>query len=354
MINQKKLKDKINSNENKECRICYSEDVKEHNYDHPIFSGKKKEWKNYYCSECSALSHYLFDQKSQDYINDYRIPPGYDIETKPPIDPWSQVTFDRGVQIATLLKKLDYSLIGKTIDIGGYNGFLSLALKKRFDTEITVADFDKNGLTIASAFGLNVLDLSVEEINYTDFDNYLLVHVLEHLERPSEMIKKITDSMTENSILYIEVPNIYGFPFKDPAHLTSFSMQALLLLIFKSGLEVIRSDFISTPNSSFKFGYFYQNKQETIYLLCKKTKKVSKEKFKNVPIDEFTKNLDRSFNKIGLVTMAPRLLRESAKYFILFVIVMISSIFSFSKIRILMVYMKQNYDFRHSKWKKNE
>ena len=318
----------IEKSDIKVCRACGNFDVSAFDYDHILFRAKGKAWTNYYCAQCCAISHYRSDKQYQDYVDSYRLPPQYDVTAKPPLDPWCQVTFDRGLQLNVLLKDTKCSMTGETVDIGGYNGFLSLALLQEHDTNITVADFDQNGLRIAKAFGLNVVNLQETEIDFQSFNNYLLVHVLEHLENPSEMIRNISNAMGEDSLLYIEVPNIHGFPFEDPAHLTSFSMQALHRLASRQQLEIIRSGYTSSPDSALKYDYFYKNPAEVIYLLCRKSGAIVDDMHATIEADELVRKLNTSFTKIALKDMAPRVFKEAIRYLRLSAIFFFASLIS--------------------------
>jgi 2-polyprenyl-3-methyl-5-hydroxy-6-metoxy-1,4-benzoquinol methylase len=66
-------------------------------------------------------------------------------------------------------------------------------------------------LSVAKSNGINVRKGSIEQIKSNEkFDLIILSHVLEHLLNPSVFLKKIKSILSDNGILYIEVPSLEG------------------------------------------------------------------------------------------------------------------------------------------------
>jgi 2-polyprenyl-3-methyl-5-hydroxy-6-metoxy-1,4-benzoquinol methylase len=78
------------------------------------------------------------------------------------------------------------------------------------------------------------------------YDFVLLVHVLEHLPRPTEALKRIHDLLRPGGRLYVEVPN-FAAPHAAPgkqfhqAHIYNFTPSTLRMLGAKAGLRVERA-----------------------------------------------------------------------------------------------------------------
>ena len=52
----------------------------------------------------------------------------------------------------------------------------------------------------------------IKDIDENNFDLITIVHVLEHLDKPIENILKLKSILSENGVIYAEVPNLYGLP----------------------------------------------------------------------------------------------------------------------------------------------
>ena len=90
------------------------------------------------------------------------------------------------------------------------------------------------------------------------FDLIILSHVLEHLVSPQEMIADILELLSENGLLYIEVPNLLRpfvpmgyFSFE---HLNYFTPVSLASIMGANGFSV---DFLATFDNSAEVAPFY-------------------------------------------------------------------------------------------------
>ena len=97
------------------------------------------------------------------------------------------------------------------LDYGGYNGFLPYALNQKHKINSFVADLDQKGLNMANFLGSKTIDLSKNKIEEKNFDLITIVHVLEHLDKPIENIKELKNLLSNDGVIYAEVPNLYGF-----------------------------------------------------------------------------------------------------------------------------------------------
>jgi 2-polyprenyl-3-methyl-5-hydroxy-6-metoxy-1,4-benzoquinol methylase len=82
------------------------------------------------------------------------------------------------------------------------------------------------------------------------FDLATLMHVLEHLENPIQVLTQIReDLLGETGLLFIEVPNFYAHDSYELAHLSCFTEHTLNELIRQAGFEPIASRKHGMPRS---------------------------------------------------------------------------------------------------------
>lgn len=256
------------------CRSCKSTSTIPLNYTHWVFPSKPLNWTNILCCECGLVSHYKDDGKLITYSDqDYR--KKGENAVYPPISlPWSTISFRRWKHIANVVEN---NLKGESfssysiLDYGGYNGMLARAFNQHWGSDCTVADLDKEGLGFAESMGFKTIDLSKQPELTEKYNLITMVHVLEHLEDPFTAISSLAKALEDNGHIYIEVPNLFGFPLIDEAHLSTFTLDSLRNLLHSNGLEHIASDFCQTPPEAINFDYPFSTKKENIYLLAKKS-----------------------------------------------------------------------------------
>ncbi len=269
------------------CRVCKSRDIIELNFRFPRkfspYLTRGENWKNYACKICNSISHFTevdtdivkYDDSSYRNRNDSKL-------TKPPISlPWSTITFIRSRHIFRLLNSTEegFSLYKKQnltiLDYGGYNGFAAYGLNNFYNTEsVIIADLDPNGLKIAASFGMNTIDLSktsLAEIRDSSIDLCTAVHVLEHLENPHKNLIEINNLLSDDGLIYIEVPNVFGCSIGDPAHLISFHKIGLDKLLNETGFVLVKSGYIRTPIEAISYNYPHSSFNENIYIIAKKS-----------------------------------------------------------------------------------
>lgn len=136
----------------------------------------------------------------------------------------------------------------KILDIGSNTGALLSFFKKR-EWDCVGIEPSANMSRIANKrYGIPdiITQLFQKDMFKNDsFDLVTLVHTLEHLKNPSEILAAISKTLTQNGILYVEVPNIfkpkssfYTSYFAAP-HLYVFSHNSLQRLLSKNGFEVV-------------------------------------------------------------------------------------------------------------------
>jgi SAM-dependent methyltransferase len=106
-------------------------------------------------------------------------------------------------------------------------------------------------------------DVETDDLNWKDFDVICMTHVAEHFLNPIQTISKVSQLLSENGIIYIEVPSFtWGEVRSDniftPEHISFFTKNALINTAILSGLTPIR----------IKESKYWGN----IKMVCKKTK----------------------------------------------------------------------------------
>lgn len=182
-----------------------------------------------------------------------------------------------------LEKYENYVKMGRLLDIGcGTGNFVFRAQElgwEAYGIEVSKrhANFLRNEL------GLNVMNVSIDEANFDSeyFDVVILNHVLEHLNDPKSVLKKIYGFLRKGGILVIYVPNefeclysklklytllFYFQPRDRPTdHLYFFNKQTIRLLLRTTGYEIIH---LTTEN--FRINTHHKNRYGLVGDIVKK------------------------------------------------------------------------------------
>ena len=321
------MSEKSNDQNNYSCRACNSNEIKEFKFKHFTFKTKNHNWKSFICFKCGAVSEFNLQNTKTDYEGGgYRknktllSPDLIDKKVLPPINSWSIITFARWKKIYEILK-INTNLFSnnfKMLDYGGYNGFLPFAFNQKQKINSTVADFDERGLKMAKHLGSTSINLKNENIEDKDFELITLVHVLEHLEEPKKTFEKLTGHLSVGGYIYIEVPNLYGFPLGDKSHLISYTHYSLAKFFIDNKMKIIDFGFTQTPNDSIKFDYYYNNKEENLFILGRKSEGSSDSIMPKAIIPEninsFKYKLQFSYAKIMLFSISTNLFKVFFRY----------------------------------------
>lgn len=160
-----------------------------------------------------------------------------------------------------------YSLNTKAksiLDIGSGRGWILYFLRKYFNydravgTQIAINAYkfltEKLKLEI---YNKDLLELSFEK----KFDVVSILHVLEHVEKPEEYIKKIYELLNDEGILFIEVPNYNAWARRLVGkhwlaldlkhHLFFFTPKSLTTLLEKYNFKIKKLETFSLEYSTF-------------------------------------------------------------------------------------------------------
>ena len=154
----------------------------------------------------------------------------------------------------------------KILDIGSGAG-ANLNFFKRIypDSELSAIEPSDNAVRILQKNQVEILsrdiDSNWQEQRKSQFDLIIMRHVLEHFSNPVETLTKVRESLSENGVLYIGVPNnmkpkgdLEAFWFR-AVHTYYYSSDTLRGLLCKSGMspiQICEGDHFS-PNELFAF-----------------------------------------------------------------------------------------------------
>ena len=140
----------------------------------------------------------------------------------------------------------------KIMDIGcGVGHFLEIARKNGCD--VSGIELNKKAREHCVKRGLKVCGTPIEDLKeHSLFDSACLFGVLEHLNDPVSMLKKVRKIIRKYGGILIVVPNVYSFlnlflrekaaTFDGRNHLLYFSMQTLVTFVEKCGFKVVHKD----------------------------------------------------------------------------------------------------------------
>lgn len=151
------------------------------------------------------------------------------------------------------------------LDIGSGRGFMLYDLQKIFGYRRTTGiQISRPALEYSrNVLGLEIYseDLLARSWESGSFEVITLWHVLEHLINPEQYIAKITDLLTEDGRLIIEVPNIsswtcrlsgkYWLGLDLKYHLSFFSPLSLIAMLERHNFRVLKVNTFSLEYSTF-------------------------------------------------------------------------------------------------------
>ena len=163
---------------------------------------------NYYlCIDCNILK-YKFINKPFSYSKKFKYTVNKKTESR---------LNTKATDILKIIKNL-LKIRNNLLDIGsGYGYFLNKA-RKYFKSTIGIEPSLNLYKHSIKKFNLNVKNQDFEsyfKLNRKDkFEAIVLIHVIEHIQKPEEFLKKVLTLLKVNGVLYIETPNLDSFLFK--------------------------------------------------------------------------------------------------------------------------------------------
>ena len=230
------------------CPLCTSERVthfeKVESFGYPI--------QYFICKDCGFVFQNPQSSQAADpdfYQQTYRRI--YQASAEPtPKDLYQQT--QRALNQVEWLKSLDYNKFFNILDIGASSGLLLKTFAREFAATVVGVEPGDAYRSIAEANEISMY-ASMEALISTKpdrFDLVTLMHVLEHLEHPIQVLTKIReDLLSEGGLLFIEVPNFYAHDSYELAHLSCFTEHTLRELLWQAGFEPVASRKHGMPRS---------------------------------------------------------------------------------------------------------
>ncbi|MFN6037509.1 MAG: class I SAM-dependent methyltransferase, partial [Bacteroidota bacterium] len=242
----------------------------------------------------------------------------YDKETSDAHGHKYAYSFDFDVMHEYMMRSFDpFWQNGKVLELGSFKGDFTLRLAQKFN-KITCVEASKDAIVAAKA----KVTLKAEFINSTfenvklpeKYDNIILTHVLEHIDDPIFVLKRINDEwLSESGRLFLVCPNANA-PSRQIAvkmglishnaavtpaeevhgHRITYSLDTLerdakaagLNVIYRTGIffkalanfqwdRLLNTDIISKDylEGCYQLGHQYPDLCSSIFLLCEKGRK---------------------------------------------------------------------------------
>jgi len=146
---------------------------------------------------------------------------------------------------------------GALLDVGCGAGWISNIWAQN-GFQVTGLEPSLNRCNLArKKYGLNVVNEYIENTEFEKcFDISILRHVIEHIQDPGSVLRKIHGSLKEEGVVMVIVPNIdcigrylFGVDWEWvlPWHCNFFNQRSLEKLIEKSGFEIIKTYQTASP-----------------------------------------------------------------------------------------------------------
>jgi SAM-dependent methyltransferase len=155
--------------------------------------------------------------------------------------------------VSFLKEYLPASFVPKSfMDIGCSSGQLLEKANGVFGVQGVGIEPGEAYRSYAQRRGLNVV-ARLEDLAWigdSTFSLVSMIHVLEHLPEPANYLQRLRqDYLANDSLLLVEVPNLYAHDSFEVAHLSAFSSHTLKELLKKAGYDVLTVQAHGNPRS---------------------------------------------------------------------------------------------------------
>lgn len=131
----------------------------------------------------------------------------------------------------------------RVLEIGCGTGAVLAHLRDQFGCVVEGIEPSTDYQAFAeSHYGLSVFCGTLDEYMAhasAMFDVIIMAHVLEHFPSPRAALNRVTQLLTENGVMYIEVPNVLFHHSFEVAHPYSFHAQSLNRLLALTGFQAL-------------------------------------------------------------------------------------------------------------------
>lgn len=156
-----------------------------------------------------------------------------------PKDLWVQEK--RALTLVSFLQTVGVQPPQKALDIGASTGVLLKAFQDAFNSEIVGVEPGDAYRAYAENNGIPMVG-SLEDLiksNQGKFDLVSMIHVLEHIPDPVDMVRLIRQELLKDSgVLLLEVPNFYSHESYELAHLVCYTPHTLQQTLRQAGYHV--------------------------------------------------------------------------------------------------------------------
>ena len=257
------------------CLICGRDMRLVWDYDYPDkyqeligITETKRAW--YHCPNCMlyAQENDLTDKQLEDIYSNYR---SRDIREGTVKDAFLRIMMlpnsENKQRIDNLLNDLRNGNGKKLLDIGSGLGVFPYAMQKQGFAVTCIEPNPDSCKFMEKELGLNVFQAFFgKENRYIKFNLITLIHLLEHMRNPVEILKTVKDRhLLNGGSVYIEVPDAKEFKTLDKNH-DEFNSTHLLFFTPES-LEAVAKKAGLTPYTIRKVTYTKRN-LERIGMLC--------------------------------------------------------------------------------------
>lgn len=153
---------------------------------------------------------------------------------------------------AARLKRLGIKSAPRILDIGASAGILLETLSSYYSAYTLGVEPGNSYRQFALDKDINMVSSLQDLLDSKPelFDLITLMHVLEHLPNPVEILKTLRESLlTKNGYLLIEVPNFFAHDSYELAHITCYTPHSLREMLKISGFRIIHQEKHGFPRS---------------------------------------------------------------------------------------------------------
>ena len=321
------------------CRICGSDRTEALGVDSFLvpatsFAPEIHEYENQICAGCGVVfGHPAIDgdRLREIYASDYwttihalelggrRIDLPLDFDVGPLSFRRVRGFFETVTRVAVRIPSVVPTAHDLVIDYGAYQGLFLHGVHQLWGCRCLAYDHNATGIEFArrilgfaeSRVATNILtDTFGERAKYVT-----ALHTLEHLNDPVAFLEHVrTNVLATEGFLYVEVPNLYGFPLNDPLHLYSYSPDSLSRLFARAGFETVE-----TATSGFppRPDFLCQNDAEYLIGLARPASSGTSVPVGGVDVATIRRSVRRSWRRHvwgGIRRQFKRAARESARF----------------------------------------
>lgn len=170
-----------------------------------------------------------------------------------------RLSLDRAGRFLEMIAESPKEIGTKVLDIGCGLGDWMIILKK-MGFEVFGVDSNPKAVDIAQARGLKVKLHSAQEVDQLGmkFDLVIMSQILEHIEKPRELLDSVQEVLKKDGWLLIAVPNLasrYRKYFKEqwinwyvPLHFFHFTLESLQNILTSTGYRLLKSIDYTPPS----------------------------------------------------------------------------------------------------------